>query len=317
MSKDTQFQKWPSIKSFTHIWGMVHRFSNLIGEVSAKVGYVGKVKLHGTNAAIGIVDGKVAWVQKRSSSIKDYVQGDNCGFGKWVHEVFADNLIEDIGRSPFIVYGEWCGPGVQKGVAASLAPGKFFAIFAGKYVDSDKLITSVSGIQSMIRWSDDIDDQVLIIPDYHYITIDFADKAYTETALEDINKVVMSVEEKDPLMFDKFGVSGVGECFVYYPIVWESKQFSPLITQTSLMFKSKGPKHQTVNAKKPTMIDPIVAAKLNDLIDAICPPARLDQGIKEVFGDDPIDIRRMSDYLKWLGNDVRNECMVEIKANGF
>ena len=90
------------------------------------VNLTGTVKIHGTNAAIGYdIQTKELFVQSRNNIIT--VEKDNAGFAMYVEqnkqffkehfEHLAKDLNVDTGFKSIILYGEWAGNNIQKGVA--------------------------------------------------------------------------------------------------------------------------------------------------------------------------------------------------------
>src|ERR1700722_20890282 len=117
------FMAWPEIESFHNVrkfvrvdpgewWQAKEKFHG-----TSTVKYRAKVKLHGTNAAVQVGwDGSLV-CQSRTNIITP--ESDNAGFARWVmsHQNEWINLGNWGDRFGHILYGEWCGPGIQKGVA--------------------------------------------------------------------------------------------------------------------------------------------------------------------------------------------------------
>lgn len=114
------------------------------------VKFRGREKLHGTQAAIGIDFKKNKWwAQSRERVLSE--EEDNAGFYK-----FAKGVVDSLGKEllgvynddifEFVVFGEFCGGSIQKGVALNELE-KMFVIFACKakigdewfWLDSDKI----------------------------------------------------------------------------------------------------------------------------------------------------------------------------------
>jgi Rnl2 family RNA ligase len=98
-------------------------------------------KIHGTNARVGLVEG-VFRIGGRNQEHTNDMQGDSVmGFVKWVRSYEAQ--IQEVFKGHSVVfYGEWFGPGIQKGVVYS--PDKAFRVFDvrldGKYADWDAVV---------------------------------------------------------------------------------------------------------------------------------------------------------------------------------
>lgn len=81
-------------------------------------------KIDGTNAAIGILDDpEVALIYAQSRSRVITPDDDNFGFARWVQENATD-LATILG--PGIHFGEWWGPGIQRGYGVAA---KTFSLF--------------------------------------------------------------------------------------------------------------------------------------------------------------------------------------------
>src|ERR1041385_7044559 len=114
---------WSSIELLHNVVRTLGHLHEL-GQPFPVVEYRAKVKLHGSNCAVQVTeDGIVA--QSRTSLLTP--EADYKGFAAWVHrhEAYFAALARGI-----VVFGEWCGPGVEKGMAISAAKTKLFVVFA-------------------------------------------------------------------------------------------------------------------------------------------------------------------------------------------
>ena len=100
------------------------------------VRYRAKVKLHGSNCAVLVGEHDIA-TQSRTTMLTP--RSDYKGFSAWVHEHAA--YFRGL-RPGLVVFGEWCGPGVEPGMAVSQAPRKLFAVFAIR--DGARIIMAAS-----------------------------------------------------------------------------------------------------------------------------------------------------------------------------
>jgi hypothetical protein len=270
--------------------------------------YRAKVKLHGTNAGIQITPNGNVVAMSRTALIT--VQNDNAGFAKWVAEREAafKEFIADDGRT-VCIYGEWCGPGIQKGVAINKIPNKIFAVFA-MYIAGNDLHQEF------------IDEPVALnllerIPGVHIIpwfnsgeTFNFDLHATTETLqpeLDKVNKYVVALEACDPWVKSTFGFEGTGEGLVFYPEHASYKSFS------DLAFKAKGEKHQVVAHTKPVQADPTIANNLESFANLVITVARLEQGVRAINnGELLFDPKKIGAFLEWISKDVIKETQAEI-----
>jgi len=323
--------KWSSIESFHHIRkGMKVRMKNDPDFAPPVVTYYGKVKLHGTNAGIQLLKDGTVRAQGRNRVLT--TQDDNLGFASWVsknqdclRQTRLCSLID------IILYGEWCGKGVQKGVAISDIDRKVFAVFAVQIglgdMHSPDMVIEPTCIRKLVPEHPDI----FVIPWYssHGVVVDWGgDKTTLELRAAEINRQVALVEERDPWVHKTFGVSGTGEGLVMYPHDIEGdrnytslslKEVGPTVDChkfSELMFKAKGDKHKVVKQKHPAQVDPEVANSVAGFVDMMLPDARLEQGVTEACGGEA-EMKSTGAFLKWIGNDVRKEGQAELEASSL
>jgi hypothetical protein len=322
----TGFEKFPSIDNFHNVNRRVKMFWTL--EMRPTIRYRAKIKLHGTNAGIRIMpDGNVV-AQTRTTDLVD--REDNHGFNAWLQsgKDYWSTLARD---ERLVVFGEWAGPGIQKKASVSRIQSKSFFVFAVLF-NGESIITDPSLIEKTL--GDDIPDRVRILP-WHgdEIEIDFSDIPLMEKKLEAINKEIESIDKEDPYIKDTFGVSGPGEGLVYTPInvldesgihfrthFDETAQYKTTERESysEFTFKVKGEKHKVLKDDKAqaAMVDPIVAASIQAFVSMTVTQARLEQALQEACDDDP-NVRKMGDFLKWVGTDIQKECVAELEAAGL
>jgi tRNA-binding EMAP/Myf-like protein len=321
--------KWPSIEGLHHIRkGMKVRQKNDPEFVPPVVTYYAKVKLHGTNAGVQILkDGTVkAQGRNRVLTLKD----DNLGFASWV-TAKQDYFKVLAGPQDMVIYGEWCGRGIQKGVAISGIDRKILAVFAIQFglgrESRSRLLVDPSCIRRMLPEHPDI----LVLP-WHDVTgkvLKWGDRQNLELRAAEINLEVAEVEKNDPWVSRTFGVDGTGEGLVLYPVsIFQVDDYvsqdladtvGPLIDRdrfSELVFKAKGDKHKVVKQKRPAQVDPEAAKNVADFVDMFLTDARLEQGVAEACGGE-CDLKRTGDFLKWIGQDVKKESTAELEASGL
>ncbi|MBE9119044.1 hypothetical protein IQ249_24455 [Lusitaniella coriacea LEGE 07157] len=302
ISKPVQFQKWSSIELLHNLCRSLELF-----EPKPTITYRAKIKLDGTNAGVQIFpDGKVA-AQSRTQIITP--ENDNMGFANWVHQniEFFSNLASS---EHLIVFGEWCGKGIQKRTAISKIDRKIFVIFALQYGGIDGQIATLEicpeKIQSFLANHPDI----FILPFYgNSITLDFSDKEQLKTQAEILNQKVKDVENIDPWVKETFGIEGIGEGLVFYP---EASNTVERLSCAELLFKAKGEKHQVVKTKKPIQIDPEKVKSIDGFVDLFVTQNRLEQGVNEACNGE-FNIKKMGVFLQWFVGDVKKESTAEIE----
>lgn len=223
----------------------------------------------------------------------------------------------------YIVYGEWCGPGIQKSVAVSAIPNKIFAVFAAKPLqegndnllidpqDLEELVRNVEGAYVLPWHKDSTGASVSLEIDWT------AADEHLEHDVKFINAHVNAVEENDPWVDETFGVKGTGEGLVFYPC---SDEHLGVINFNNLVFKAKGEKHRVIKAKEAAQVNPDVAASVDQFVDMVLAEARLEQGagvVGETNGLTRYENRLVGNFIKWITADVQKETKDEMEAAGL
>ena len=227
------------------------------------------------------------FVQSRNNIIT--VESDNAGFAAYVEknkqffkehlERLAQELSADSGVKSIILYGEWAGGNIQKGVAVCEVE-KFFAPFELKYVkhdDSYNLGNVSDFYNSEIRCF-----PVTVFPKYH-VKLNLNN---VEEAQQQIVDLTLKVEECCPVG-EFFGVKGVGEGIVFTDETGYHK------------FKSKGEKHSVSKVKTIAPVDVEKVAKVKDFVEYAVTENRLNQGLdyfKEMHLE--VDAKNTSQFIK-------------------
>jgi hypothetical protein len=321
------FMAWPDIEAFHNVRKYIRvdptewwKTKELLAGTST-VTYRAKVKLHGTNAAVQVhTDGSIV-CQSRESIITP--EKDNAGFARWVmgnKEIWHEAM-------GFIIYGEWCGPGIQKGVAVAQAPKKFFAVFAARPLDgSDTLIISPGELMDLVRCIPDTyvlpwhTHQVAPHSDTHVFTKLDVDWKLTDEELSGViapvNDWVMAIEANDPWVEGTFGVKGTGEGLVFYPYSTPHLGFENF---NNLCFKAKGEKHKNIATAKPVQVSAESAASIDAFVDMVLTTARLEQGVTKVSPDGALtfDMKQTGKFVSWVLGDVEKEAQDELSASNL
>jgi len=311
-STNLKFQKWPSIESFAHVRKTINKYMAMAHQSEYfNTTYAGKIKLHGTNAAVQIAPNGEVVAQKRSSVI--YPDQDNAGFATWVSQkkaMFA-NLAQD---KVLTLHGEWCGGNIQKGVALNQID-KTFAIFcvqlgnlgdgsAEYYVDPDNIKDLIGEADGTV-WH--------ILPYHHQVDINFYDELSVAVAANEIERAVFEVEACDPWVKYNFDKEGIGEGLVYYPMV---KGLVNADTMKEFIFKAKGYKHQVKSNKTPNIVAINIekVASIQEFTKMFITEARLLQGVNEACGDE-YDTKLIGAFLQWISADVMKESIAELEES--
>jgi hypothetical protein len=218
----------------------------------------------------------------------------------WARSVDPD------GAEDFVVFGEWCGKGIQKRTAVSKIPRMFcvFAVQIDEEVHFDPKVLN--------GWIPEHPD-VHVIPwfdaDFEW-HVELGDKGDVTEFVDVINQMVADVEKCDPFVKDTFGVEGLGEGLVFYP-----NHYDVPMEISSLMFKAKGEEHKTVRQPKPAMVDFEKLKTSQEFALRYVTPARCEQGL-EAIGNE-LDMKFTGKFLKWMGNDIKSESEMLLDAEGM
>lgn len=283
-----QFTKFPSIEQFRHTVGKVEKMCSEETCPKPSVEFTGTVKLHGTNGGVGF-NGTSFLIQSRNREIT--VSADNCGFANFITENKALSSVLDIiynehcdDGDQIFIYGEWCGKGVQKGVAVAELE-KMFVIFNVMISGSSVSVTEI------------LQDHTSTLNDariYHIyqfttwkLTVDFSSPS---DSMDQLTKITNQVEKRCPVG-TYFNVEGTGE-----GVVW-----SGLYMDEILRFKVKGEEHSVVKTKNRVTISPEKQKSIQDFVDFSVTENRLQQGFNE------IEIKSIGCLIKWVVDDIQKE----------
>lgn len=309
--------KFPGIEQFRHIVKQVKEQTYYVGKdeegnvvvdrtlTLPTLTFTGTVKLLGTNHSIAITRDGEFWTQSRER-ITD-IQSDNAGSSAWTHlhknhfidktNLIFENLADYIGPhecdeyNTLVIYGEWCGKGIQKGVAISEVD-KMFVIFGIKIVSGDKYIWLDKASFNLFV---NEEKRIFNINNFqtYFACIDFNNP---EEIQNQLISLTIDVENECPVG-KHFGVSGIGG-----GIVWKCD------TNPELVFKVKGEKHTVSKVKKLASVDVEEIENIKEFVEYACTEERMNQGITKLEESGlQADIKNMSAFLKWVVGDIFKE----------
>jgi hypothetical protein len=275
--------KYPSTNQFRSVVSSAKRAN------AGTLTFQGTVKLHGTNAAIVLNHSKLQFQSReRVLSLDD----DNAGFMNYFHP--AGRILKEAITSEFpdagtvVVYGEWCGGSIQKGVALNQLE-KMFVIFGvqvdGKWVPTDWKLPGTLNILHFPTW---------------VITIDMQCPGAAQNALIDLTNAV----EVECPVGAALGVSGIGE-----GIVW--KCVTPGYESSDFWFKVKGEKHSVSKVKTLAAVDVEKIASIQAFSEMVVTNARLEQMMEDLT----FDVSNLGTFIKRVHTDVVKEESDTIAAN--
>lgn len=294
------------------------------------VNYRCKVKLHGTNAAVQCLEKGEILCQSREGFITP--EKDNAGFARWAltNKEKWNRVVDKgyvAGLPGIIIFGEWCGPGIQKGVAVANLPKKCFAVFAARHMDENgKFIVEPEELRDLVKGIPDV-----YVLDWHtrtchhgcdtrvytQVNVDWSSSSEELTKVVDsINGWVAEVEASDPWTKEVFGIEGTGEGLVFYPRSAEHLTYADF---ANLTFKAKGEKHKNIATAKPAQVDASVAASTDAFVAMVLTEARLEQGATKVSADGALtyDLKNTGKFVSWVSADVEKETQDELSASGL
>lgn len=236
------FTHYPSIEQFRNVVKEVNYHFGTSSTPAPSITFTGTVKLHGTNAGVGWdFDGELL-CQSRNHHIS--VGDDNAGFAKFVS---SPNVTREIKRimqqlkgtrdcmSSIILYGEWCGKDIQRGVAITELP-PMFVLFGGIYRtsgDDTPLWFTEDSIQSLRPAAE---TRVFNIYQFPTWTRNIVFKQPELGLMQnELAQLTNAVEQECPVAH-YFGISGIGE-----GIVWTGRIIvREMVKFTICVSKSKG-----------------------------------------------------------------------------
>lgn len=302
----TQHVSWGSIELLHNVVRTVTHLNEL-GRAFPVVEYRAKVKLHGSNCAVQVTEAGIV-AQSRTALLTP--ESDYKGFATWTkaHEAYFAQLSPGI-----VVFGEWCGPGVEKGMAISQARRKVFAVFAVQV--AGRVVYEPDAVRALVPAAGAPEDLYVLPWEGAAITIDYGARASLDAVAAELNDRVATVEREDPWVKQVFGISGLGEGLVFYPTRLDGGA-PPVDPEplAQLMFKAKGEKHRTAGTRTAVQVDASVVASVDELVSLMVTEARLQQGLAAVGGRDP---RLTGKFLAWIAADVRKESVAELEASGL
>lgn len=325
----SKMSKFPSIDQFRSVIKQVQDNTQFIGKDEddnpiycrtielPTLRFTGTTKIHGTNASIGFTFGcGDFWCQSREHIITP--ENDNAGFANYVEKYreefinltgdVEDDLVDTLDRHPeyygAVIYGEWCGKGIQKGVGVNELP-KMFVIFGIKLL-AEEPHTNIWLSDNFVSEIENPDINVYNIFSFGTKTIDI-DFNKPEEAQNLLIQYTQEVEAECPVA-KYFGIeNGVGE-----GLVWKCT------TNDHYRFKTKGEKHSISKVKTLVPIDIERVNSINECVSNIVTENRLDQGLDHLrMNKLELDIKNTGEFIKWINLDIIKEETDTIIGSGL
>lgn len=277
-----------------------------------KVTFIGSVKLHGCNSAIGYCERDGLWFQSHKKIITP--EADNYKFAATMKEKsdpirslmysISEKYSISLAKYSIIVYGEFCGGNIQKNVAITGLP-VMFVIFDIAYIPIDYRPEELKWLDiQKFPIPEELQKLVYNILDFptYTLEVDFSNLAEIRDRLI---KLTEEVERECPVG-KYFGKSGTGE-----GIVWRASLKIGDKVEVH-RFKVKGDEHSTSKVTTMAAIDVEKAKTLEDFVNKTVTENRLKQGIAEIFGDETQSqtwFQRIGKFNQWVVHDVKKEDM--------
>jgi len=319
--------KFPSIEQFRTVVSNVNRHFNFVGLdengeaiydptlPKPTITFKGTVKIHGTNAAVSY-NAKELWAQSRENIITP--EKDNAGFAFFVesnkeafYELFAQVMDKTIPwpdpyKNTITIYGEWAGGNIQKGVGVCNLPKSFF-IFGVKitpHTETEEELKANPAYWVDYTYLRAPEHNIYNIDDYPTYSIDI-DFNIPQLVQNQLSELTIKVEEECPVA-KAFGFSGIGE-----GIVW-SAEFKGVVNR----FKVKGEKHSSSKVKTLAAVNVEKLEGIQKFVDYAVTESRFKQALENVFpNQEPIDVKKMGEVIRWVVNDVIKEEMDTMVEN--
>lgn len=324
--------KYPSIGQFRQVVKTIKDSAYYVGkddegnplfDYSRKVPtlkFTGTTKIHGTNAGIQIhFYNDTFQVQSRTNIITP--DSDNAGFASYVYyheesyrtlfQEIKDELVDTLDHYPeyygAVIFGEWCGGNIQKGVGITGLP-KMFVVFGIKLLSKNEdsnVWLKDQFVKDVIVNNPELNLYNIFTFGEYSIEIDFNEPEQSQQALIDYT---IAVEKECPVA-KYFGIlNGTGEGVVWTYTMNELKH----------RFKCKGALHSSSKVKVLVPIDIEKVNSINELVENIVTENRLLQGL-DYFRENHIefDIKNTGQFIKWISTDCIKEELDLIMGSGF
>ena len=291
---------------------MLHELAHRtpIGDSMSKLPtkFKGTVKLHGSNAGVCFNETSGLWCQSRSQIIEAGVN-DNAGFALFIENrsgvvlklirAIAKGQSIDLTLNTVSLFGEWAGNGIQSGVGISKVDKAFF-IFGFK----------VSQTDGSSYWVDteisNPGERIFNINNFPTFEV-MVDLDNPQVAQQTFVEITNAVELECPVAKHLGVHEGTGE-----GVVWSTTQQDEVYR-----FKVKGIKHSVTKVKTLAPVDMEKLNSIQEFVEYVSTENRVDQGIKEVFGESPVSKDKTGVLLRWFINDVMSEELDTLEANGL
>ena len=326
MRNEKRCIKYPSIEQFRSVVSNINRHYNYIGldengdaiydQTLSKpiLKFTGTIKLHGTNAGVSYNGKDGLWAQSRSNIITP--QRDNAGFAFFVesNKNIFEGMVREIAlresicleKNNITIYSEWVGKSIQKGVGISNLEKSCF-IFGVKIspfqVEEEEHAPVAYWVDHLYLRSPE--HRIYNIGDYQTFEIDI-DFNMPQLVQNELTEITMGVESECPISKEFGFPNTIGE-----GVVWSCD-----LKGVRHSFKIKGVKHSSSKVKTLASVDVEKLNSINEFVEYAVTKSRFDQALENVFpNNEPINIKKMGDVIRWVVTDVTKEEMDTMVKN--
>ncbi len=295
------------------------------GAINPTLRVKGTIKLHGTNASVCFdnVDGYRPQSRERVISIEK----DNMGFAVFAEknkEHFMNHINRyvkffdiDLTKNTVVIYGEWAGIGVQKGVGISKVPKQFycFGVRIKPIVDIEYEDGNLEENNHPSLWLDgsdiiDNDNGIYSIHQFQTFEMDI-DFSHPQKSQNELIAITDEVERLCPVanhFKDEDGnpIEGIGE-----GVVWTTTYMGKV-----LRIKVKGEKHSVSKVKTVASVDPTLMKSVDEFVDMTVTENRVNQARQTVDGCDGTN-KYLGQIIKWVHKDIIDEETDTLIASGL
>ena len=243
------FKRFASIEQFRSVVKQVKDTSSYVGQDEEgkpifdytrklpTITFTGTVKLHGTNAAIGYSKQDGLWCQSRERILS--IEKDNAGFAFWAesNKEYWTDILGSLVSPPFdydtvMVYGEWAGGNIQKGVGLSETNKAFYPFYLEYTIEGEvvkKVTTPLVDTQDNWLYKEDIGVYAITAFETHLIDIDFNCPELVQNKLAEITEAVEKHSSSKVKTLASVDVEKIGSAVEFADSVVTDSRFNQAI----------------------------------------------------------------------------------------
>ena len=275
--------------------------------------FTGTVKLHGTNAAVVYSKEHGLYAQSRERVLS--IESDNAGFAFYVesNRKYFENQLSKICEMydyhVAVIYGEWAGGNIQKGVGICNQEKSFYPFllkyFNEKGEEIEHFLPAAPVNENEECWTHLPEKKMYAITSFPTFTLDI-NFNHPELVQNELIRITEEVERECPVA-KAFGHSGIGEGVVW-TADWNGKQYR---------FKVKGEKHSSSKVKTLASVNTDKIESCQKFAEYAVTESRFEQALQAVFPDGNLDVKHIGALLKWMNTDIIKEEMDTLVANNL